>query len=45
MGNVAADILGHEKPRITYNVYSGGAMLEVKREALEKLRYPSVATK
>ena len=23
--NVAADIVGHEKPRITYGLYSGGA--------------------
>lgn len=23
--NVAADILGHTKPRINYNIYSGGA--------------------
>lgn len=38
--NVAADIIGHEKPRITYGVYSGGASLEVKRAALGKLRYP-----
>lgn len=37
--NIAADILGHEKPRITYKIYSGGASLEVKRVALEKLRY------
>jgi integrase len=38
--NIAADILGHEKPRITYGLYSGGATLEVKRAALAKLRYP-----
>lgn len=38
--NVAADIVGHEKPRITYGLYSGGATLEVKRAALAKLRYP-----
>ena len=25
--NVAADIVGHEKPRITYGLYSGGASL------------------
>lgn len=42
--NLAADILGHEKPRITYNIYSGGASLETKREALAKLRYPARAT-
>jgi len=38
--NVAADIVGHEKPRITYGLYSGGTSLEVKREAIEKLSYP-----
>ncbi|MDE2598134.1 MAG: tyrosine-type recombinase/integrase [Rhodocyclaceae bacterium] len=38
--NLAADIVGHEKPRITYGLYSGGASLEVKREALEKVHYP-----
>ena len=38
--NVVADIVGHEKPRITYGLYSGGATLEVKREALVKLVYP-----
>jgi integrase len=37
--NTAADIVGHEKPRITYGLYSAGASLEVKREALAKLRY------
>lgn len=40
MENVAADILGHEKPRITYGLYSGGATLDTKREALGKLSYP-----
>jgi integrase len=37
--NVAADIVGHEKPRITYGLYSGGSSLETKRKALEKLSY------
>ncbi|MGH6983159.1 MAG: tyrosine-type recombinase/integrase, partial [Stellaceae bacterium] len=37
--NVAADILGHEKPRITYGLYSGGTSLKTKREAIEKLSY------
>ena len=37
--NVAADILGHEKPRITYGLYSGGASLEVKAAAIAKLSY------
>ena len=26
--NLAADIVGHEKPRITYGLYSGGSSLE-----------------
>jgi hypothetical protein len=34
--NVAADIVGHEKPRITYGLYSGGTTLDVMREALEQ---------
>ncbi|WP_448189655.1 tyrosine-type recombinase/integrase [Azospirillum sp. sgz301742] len=38
--NVSADILGHDKPTMTYGLYSGGASLEVKRKALEKIDYP-----
>ena len=38
--NLAADIVGHEKPRITYGLYSGGATLVVKKEALERVTYP-----
>lgn len=41
--NVVADIVGHEKPRITYGLYSGGATLEVKRAALALLTYPALA--
>ena len=37
---VAADIVGHEKPNITFRVYSAGASLEVKREAINLLKYP-----
>ena len=37
--NVVADIVGHEKPRITYGLYSGGATIAVKAEALAKLAY------
>jgi len=36
---VAADIIGHEKATMTYGLYSGGASLEVKRKAIEKLDY------
>jgi integrase len=38
--NLAADIVGHEKPRITYGLYSEGNSVETMREALEKLNYP-----
>jgi integrase len=37
--NVVADIVGHEKPTMTYGLYSGGVSLAVKAEALAKLRY------
>jgi integrase len=37
--NLAADIVGHEKPRITYGLYSGGASLEVMRKAIKKIAY------
>ena len=37
---VSADILRHEKPNITYGLYSCGASVEVTRAALAKLRYP-----
>ena len=35
--NVAADIIGHEKPTMTYGLYSGGSDLKVMREALKKI--------
>jgi len=38
--NLAADIVGHEKPRITFGLYSGGATLAVMKEALERVSYP-----
>ncbi len=37
--NITADIIGHEKPSITYGLYSGGSTLETMREAIEKIRY------
>ena len=37
--NVSADILGHEKPTMTYGLYSGGTSLKTKRAAIEKLDY------
>ena len=36
---VSADIVGHEKPNMTYGLYSGGASLAVKREANNLLKY------
>ena len=33
--NVVADMVGHEKPRVTYGLYRGGTSLAVKAEALE----------
>jgi integrase len=39
--NIVADLVGHEKPRITYGLYSGGTTLEVKRAALARLVYPA----
>lgn len=39
--NVAADILGHEKPTMTYGLYSGGTSLDVKAKAIAALRYPA----
>lgn len=38
--NISADILGHEKKTMTYGLYSGGASLKVKAQALAKLKYP-----
>ena len=35
--NLAADIVGHEKPRITYGLYSGGASTDVKIKAIKKI--------
>ena len=37
--NVTADIVGHEKPRMTYGLYSGGTNLEVKRKAIQKISF------
>jgi len=39
--NVTADIVGHEKPRITYGLYSGGTALNLMRESIEKISYES----
>lgn len=37
--NIAADIVGHEKQTMTYGLYSGGASIEQKRDAVEKLNF------
>lgn len=37
--NLTADIIGHDKPRITYGLYSDGHSLEKKREAIELIYY------
>lgn len=39
--NVVADIVGHDKPRITYGVYSGGTTMVQRRKALSALSYPA----
>ncbi len=31
--------LGHDKPTMTYGLYSGGNSLKVKQAAIQKLRY------
>lgn len=41
--NLTADIVGHEKPRITYGLYSGGHSLKSKQEAIDLIRYPTKA--
>jgi integrase len=43
--NLAADIVGHEKPRITYGLYSGGASLPTKTQALALVAYPGTTVK
>lgn len=37
--NITADIVGHEKPRITYGVYSGGASLKTKKDVIQHVSY------
>jgi integrase len=40
---VAADIVGHEKPTMTYGLYSGGSSMEQRRVWMEKaLVYPGL---
>ena len=37
--NVTADLVGHEKPTMTYGLYSGGNRYAAMKEAIEKVRY------
>jgi integrase len=39
--NLTADIVGHEKPRVTYGLYSGGHSLKSKHEAIALIHYPT----
>ena len=43
--NIAADIVGHEKHTMTYGLYSGGASIEQKRDAVEKVGFNFTQTK
>lgn len=36
----AADVVGHDKPRITYGLYSGGSSLAQRKAAVACLAYP-----
>lgn len=40
--NVSSDILGHKKKTITYGVYSGGASMKLKKQSIEKIKFPTV---
>ena len=37
--NIAADIVGHEKPTMTYGLYSGGSSVTQKYEAIKTIQY------
>jgi hypothetical protein len=37
--NIVADIIGHDKPRMTYGKYSSGTKLKIKQEKIELLNY------
>ena len=37
--NLAADIIGHDKPRITYGLYSGDSKLEQKLKSINLIKY------
>jgi hypothetical protein len=33
---IASDIIGHDKPTMTYGLYSGGSSMSTRREWIEK---------
>lgn len=37
--SVAADVIGHDKPTMTYGLYSGGSSLQQRRAAIDTLHY------
>ncbi len=37
--NISADIVGHEKPNITYKLYSKGNSFKIKKAAVELVKY------
>jgi integrase len=37
--NIVADIIGHDKPRMTYGIYSSGTNLIIKKQKIELLNY------
>ena len=39
--NIAADIVGHDKPTMTYGLYSGGSSVSQRLEAIAKVFYSS----
>lgn len=43
--SIAADIVGHEKPTMTYGLYSGGSSPQQKIEAVSRLEYPALQIK
>ena len=37
--NIVADIIGHDKPRMTYGTYSSGTNIKIKKQKIELLNY------
>ncbi len=40
--NISSDIVGHEKKTMTYGLYSGGTSMKLKRQAIEKIKFPAI---